>query len=298
MSTSMRGVTLALICLASVSHGQRILPGTLEAADTTKALAVLLEAAHPGAAWQAAPTATRQASAKRIQQGGKPQSRSEIAMSTLVFKRKRGIEARTVKLVGNGEAATLEEAHRVQGSRAASVKCIWQKLVDSGEAATLDDAKRLQSARAANAAWQKLIDSGEAETLEEAKCVQSAQGRKAAWQRLVDSGQAASLEEAKHLQAVIAHTAQWQKLVDSGEAATIKEAQRLSAARAKDAMMQHMKQGGLVWRRVIDAAQRRGENRRLRPRNFPCPLGCGYTFTCRSHALRHAASKTACRCKF
>jgi len=223
-----------------VSHGQRILPGTLEAADTTKALAVLLEAAHPGAAWQAAPTATRQASAKRIQQGGKPQSRSEIAMSTLVFKRKRGIEARTVKLVGNGEAATL------------------------------DDAKRLQSARAANAAWQ----------------------------RLVDSGQAASLEEAKHLQAVIAHTAQWQKLVDSGEAATIKEAQRLSAARAKDAMMQHMKQGGLVWRRVIDAAQRRGENRRLRPRNFPCPLGCGYTFTCRSHALRHAASKTACRCKF
>mmetsp|Transcript_134379 Transcript_134379/g.218698 ORF Transcript_134379/g.218698 Transcript_134379/m.218698 type:complete len:206 (+) Transcript_134379:59-676(+) len=78
----MRAVALALTCLACVSNGRRILPGTLQASDTMKSLAMLLQAADSGAAWQVAPTGTRQAFAKKSSQSRT--SQSDVAMSAVV----------------------------------------------------------------------------------------------------------------------------------------------------------------------------------------------------------------------
>ena len=54
-----------------------------------------------------------------------------------------------------------------------------------------------------------------------------------------------------------------------------------------------MTAGGEVWEKVVVAAQRIDESKRIHPRKYPCPLGCGYMFN-HGNANRHAASPTAC----
>ena len=83
-----------------------------------------------------------------------------------------------------------------------------------------------------------------------------------------------------------------QKFIDSGEAATLEEARQLQAKRGSDVRDQHMTAGDEVWVEVVVSARRTGESRRIKPREYPCPLGCGYMFTNRQNAKRHAESPT------
>ena len=78
----------------------------------------------------------------------------------------------------------------------------------------------------------------------------------------------------------------------SGEAATLEEARQLHSKRGTDELAQHMTAGGEVWEKVVVSAQRTGESKRIKPRKYPCPLGCGYMFTNRQNAKRHAESPT------
>ena len=199
------------------------------------------------------------------------------------------------KLMAAGEAATLEEAQQVNTDRARAA--LYQKKLDRGEAETMGEARSLLAAQGSRARAQKLVDRGEAATVEEAWRLLGAQQWSVALQNLVDSGEAATLKEASVRMGAKGAAAVAQRLVDSGEAATLKDARRVHAVRLHDGRRRKLAEGGETWEKLIRGAQKTGEKARTRPRVHPCPLGCGYMFTTKAHARRHAESPTACPTK-
>ena len=114
---------------------------------------------------------------------------------------RKQIEAAAQKLVDRGEAATLQEAIRLQASRA---RAAFDAKYSKEEQSVL-------GRKAYEAAAQNLVDSGDAATLEEAFTLQARKGKKASAQKAVDRGEAATLEEAYTLQGRKAQQAQLDK---------------------------------------------------------------------------------------
>ena len=118
------------------------------------------------------------------------------------------------KLVATGEAATIEEAIKLQARRARQ----------AFEEKYSEEQRREIAAKGAAAVAQKYIDRGEASTLEEAYKLQGQVGRQAFEAKYSESERSALARKG-----VKAHA---QKLVDSGQAATIEEALSLRGSRA------------------------------------------------------------------
>mmetsp|Transcript_68152 Transcript_68152/g.118613 ORF Transcript_68152/g.118613 Transcript_68152/m.118613 type:complete len:272 (-) Transcript_68152:50-865(-) len=146
-------------------------------------------------------------------------------------------------------------------------------------------------------AWQNLVDRGEAETLKDAQHLLASKANAAALQNMVKRGEARDIEDAKKLRGLRLRKAAYKSLIDKGQAKNEEEAMRIGSQRALKARTDAMLQGGVTWEIAIHNARLCGESKRTRPRKFPCPLGCGYMFTSRQKAKRHADSPTACPCK-
>ena len=137
------------------------------------------------------------------------------------------LSASTPPLTPPRVCVVLKLDDKMSKSEAGKFRYALQNLVQRGEAATLEEAHKIISARGYASALHNMVDRGDAASLDEARQLFYARRREAALQMLVDGAEAATLKEAAALQSSRAHAKSLENMVDRGEVATLEAAQQV-----------------------------------------------------------------------